>query len=365
MTDLATLGADVEWPDHTAAASVRDRLADDPGLGKLAGLAEWVAEVLPATSEPPFAHARAVLFSAPEAAVAELADRVGVQLRVVTDLPASPTQALARGIEIADADIDAGADLLVVGLPDQDSTAAIAVSVLTDTEPVKVLARGAAATDPEAWMQRAVEVRDARRRCMPMRDEADRLLEEIGSAPLAAAAGLVLRAATRRTPVLLDGPAAAAAALLAYQAAPRAVRWWCASDAGPDPVQDVALTRLGLRSVLGLGTARGDGLAAMLAIPVLQAAARLGRDAAAASGEVVAAREEAAAQDAAAREDAARARAARDTAKREVAAAAQNAAREAAAQETVPAAVDKGPAASAEPDATLTGEMDEPTQGAP
>ena len=87
---------------------------------------------------------------------------------------------------------------------------------------------------------------------------------------------MVLRATGRRTPVLLDGPVASAGALLAYEAAPRAVRWWAAADQGPDPLHEIALTRLGQEPVLGLGTGLGDGLAGLLALPVLRAAAALG-----------------------------------------------------------------------------------------
>jgi nicotinate-nucleotide--dimethylbenzimidazole phosphoribosyltransferase len=153
----------------------------------------------------------------------------------------------------------------------------VAVSVLTNSEPVKVLARGAAATDPDAWMLRAVAVRDARRGCMPFRSEPDRLLAQLGSARLAVAAAIALRAAVRRTPVLLDGPVAAAAALIAYEAQPRAVRWWAAADLGPDPMQELALERMGRQPILGLGTGLGDGLAAMLAVPAIHAANALGR----------------------------------------------------------------------------------------
>jgi nicotinate-nucleotide--dimethylbenzimidazole phosphoribosyltransferase len=96
---------------------------------------------------------------------------------------------------------------------------------------------------------------------------------------LAAAAGVAMRAAVRRTPLVLDGPAASVAALVAYEAAPRAVRWWCAADLGDDPVHELALTRLGQKPVLGLGTSLGDGLGALLAVPVLQAAVRLAGEA--------------------------------------------------------------------------------------
>jgi len=137
------------------------------------------------------------------------------------------------------------------------------------------LRRGAAATDPEAWMALAVEVRDTRRRCLEFRADPVHLLEALASPRLAAVAALVLRAAARRTPVLLDGPAAAAAALVAYEAQPRAVRWWAAADLGPEPLHELALTRIGQRPILGLGTGLGDGMAGLLALPVVQAAARL------------------------------------------------------------------------------------------
>ena len=155
--------------------------------------------------------------------------------------------------------------------------AAVTVSVLTNTEPVKVLARGGAATDPDAWMDRAAAVRDARRACMRVRSDPDRLLDQLGSTRLAVTAALALRAAARRTPVLIDGPVAAAAALIGYEAQPRAVRWWAAADLGSDPAHELALTRMGQQAILGLGSGLGDGLAGLLTVPVVRAAEAVGR----------------------------------------------------------------------------------------
>jgi nicotinate-nucleotide--dimethylbenzimidazole phosphoribosyltransferase len=185
--------------------------------------------------------------------------------------------ALAEGVAAADQQIDEGADLLVVASPPEPVAATAAVALLTDTEPVKLLPRGAAATDPEAWMARAVAVRDLRRRCAPMRDAPVDLMTTLGSAPLAATAALLLRAAARRTPVVLDGSATAAAALLAYELQPRAVRWWTAADLGTEPGHEIALTRLGQRAILALGTDLSDGTAGMLAVLTLQTALQLAR----------------------------------------------------------------------------------------
>lgn len=267
---LLEIGADVEWPDSEASTEIRDRLVSQPELGRLATLAEWAIGVRPPGST--FTKARVIVVGGEPSEIAvAAAEECGGEL---TTAPGEGD--VETGIALADRAIDAGADLLVVAAPGLRADAAVAVSVLTNTEPVKVLSRGASATDPTAWMELAVEVRDSRRRCMVHRDDADALLAELGSSRLAVIAGLVLRAAARRTPVILDGPVAGAGALVAYEAQPRAVRWWSAADLGPDPLHDITLTRLGQVPILGLGTGLGDGLAGLLALPVLRAATRLG-----------------------------------------------------------------------------------------
>jgi nicotinate-nucleotide--dimethylbenzimidazole phosphoribosyltransferase len=271
--DLAGLGTDLDWPDSEASTTVRERLVGQPDLGELAELAQWTVGVRP--PESAFTRVRVLVVGAePAPLVLETAAAVGVDVRAVPD-----TGDTASGIAIADEEIERGADLLILAVPGVRADAAIAVSVLTNTEPVKVLARGAAATDPEAWMSLAVEVRDRRRSCLAHRGSPDRLLAAIGSPRMAVAAAIALRAAARRTPVLLDGPGATAAALIGYEAQPRAVRWWAAADVGAEPMHEVALSRLGQRAILGLGSGLGDGLAGLLAVPVVRAALRLGLDA--------------------------------------------------------------------------------------
>ena len=273
--DLVSVGAEIDWPDSEAGSAVRERLAASPDYGHLAPLAEWWRAVRPHES---LDRPRGVFLGPPvSGAVASTADDVRASWRHVEhDAVDADADSVAFGVSIADDEIDAGADLLLVAAAGVDADAAVAVSVLTNTEPVKVLARGAAATDPDAWMERAIAVRDGRRACMPARSDPDRLLTQLGSRRLAVIAGIVLRAAARRTPVVLDGPVAAAGALFAYEAAPRAVRWWTAADLGDDPVQQLALTRMGQQAVLGLGTGLGDGLAALLTVPVIRAASALG-----------------------------------------------------------------------------------------
>jgi nicotinate-nucleotide--dimethylbenzimidazole phosphoribosyltransferase len=218
---------------------------------------------------------RAALFATadPSSSVVAAADMVGVGLRAVAPVTGSVDEALAAGVALADDEVDSGTDLLVVACPGQGSAAAVLVSVLADTEPVKVLPRGTH-IDPEDWMAMAIAVRDARRRAVPVRHRPAEVLDAVGSPDLAAAAGCLLRAAVRRTPVLLDGAGALAAAVVAYEAQPRAVRWWRAADRSPHNAHRIAVTKLGLSPILDLDTWAEDGTAGLLAVPLLRAAAR-------------------------------------------------------------------------------------------
>ena len=283
--DLVALGADVAEPDADAAA--RTRALCPPTLGRIAALAEWLSAAQAASPPAPPSRVYLVVFGAPPVAEVEvLAAELGVHTRWMdveglndanTDnAMASATASLtAGGGALADELVDTGAELLLAAIPEAAIAAGVLVSVLTDTEPAKVVARGAFAADAQAWMDRVTAIRDARRGAFTLRDDPAGLLATVAHPAVAAATGFLLHSAARRTPTVLDGRATLAAALVAHAAQPRAVRWWLAADAGQDPGARLALAKLGGRCVLDLGLDTGDGTAALLALPVLRAAARL------------------------------------------------------------------------------------------
>jgi nicotinate-nucleotide--dimethylbenzimidazole phosphoribosyltransferase len=278
-SDLVTLGADVEWPDSDLATAMQKTLSESSDeRGRLGELAVWIAGVQGSCPPRDFTRVRTIVFGASagasgSASIAALAQQASAGVRGLAQHTGSVAEALAAGAALADEEVDGGADLFIVAVqgPDAGTPVLALVSVLTNTEPVKVLPRGAG-LPPDVWMQRVVAVRDARRRGMPHRGQPAELLEVLGSVDVAAAAGFLLRAAARRTPVLLDGLPATAAALAGYETQPRAVRWWCSADLSHEPAHELALTKLGQRSVLDLGAGLGDGTAGLLAALVLRAA---------------------------------------------------------------------------------------------
>ncbi|TVT53683.1 nicotinate-nucleotide--dimethylbenzimidazole phosphoribosyltransferase [Amycolatopsis rhizosphaerae] len=184
--------------------------------------------------------------------------------------------ALRAGIALADAEIDAGADLLAagdlgvgVGTP-----SSVLIAALTGSEPVAVVGRGSG-IDDTAWMRKAAAIRDALRRARAVLADPVALLRTAGGADLAAMTGFLAQAAIRRTPVLLDGLAAAAAALVAEELAPGARSWWLAAHRCAEPAHRLALEHLGLEPVLDLHIRLGQGAGALTALPVLTMAVRL------------------------------------------------------------------------------------------
>jgi nicotinate-nucleotide--dimethylbenzimidazole phosphoribosyltransferase len=184
--------------------------------------------------------------------------------------------AVEVGIGVAGALIDAGAACLLTGDMGIGNTtpAAALVAAFTGADPAEVTGRGTG-IDDATYTRKVAVVTAALRRHAP--DPADPLgvLAAVGGLEHAALAGLVLGAAARRIPVVLDGVIAASAALAAAAFAPDAVAAMVAGHRSVEPGASVALTHLGLAPLIDLGLRLGEGSGALLALPVVASAVRV------------------------------------------------------------------------------------------
>ncbi|MFT4126360.1 MAG: nicotinate-nucleotide--dimethylbenzimidazole phosphoribosyltransferase [Gordonia sp. (in: high G+C Gram-positive bacteria)] len=184
--------------------------------------------------------------------------------------------AVAAGRAIVDGLVDSGTNLLIAGDIGVGNTtpSSVLVGTLTRNEPVVVVGRGSG-IDDEGWMRKTAAIRDGMRRAKPHRRDPLALLRAVGGADLAALTGFLAQAAVRRTPVILDGLAVTAAALLAAELAPGAPRWWLAGHRSTEPAHALALAYLDLVPVLDLGMSLGAGSGALLAAPMVISAVEL------------------------------------------------------------------------------------------
>jgi hypothetical protein len=194
--------------------------------------------------------------------------------------PDQMAAALRTGWAEAERAADEGIELLILasGGAGASTAAAAVVAAVTGAEPPTLLGRvvtPAGLYDDNAWMTRCLALRDALHRVRHRDGDPRTVLTALGGADLAAATGLILGAASRRTPVMIDGPVGAAAALVANDFSPQSRSWLILPDAGRHPAVLLAANALELRPWLDLCLDLGEGAAALAALPMLQTALTL------------------------------------------------------------------------------------------
>ncbi|MEW2120402.1 nicotinate-nucleotide--dimethylbenzimidazole phosphoribosyltransferase [Streptomyces sp. NPDC005474] len=183
--------------------------------------------------------------------------------------------AIEVGIETARDLVAAGNKALLtgeMGIANTTASAAL-ISVFTDTDPAEVTGRGTGIND-ETLARKTEVVRRAIDFHQP--DPADPIgvLAAIGGFEHAAMVGLLLGGASLRTPVILDGVSAGAAALVARAIAPEVLAACIAGHRSAEPGHVAALNKLGLRPLVDLDLRLGEGTGALLALPLVQSTAR-------------------------------------------------------------------------------------------
>ncbi|MGW4035611.1 nicotinate-nucleotide--dimethylbenzimidazole phosphoribosyltransferase [Streptomyces sp. NPDC004778] len=223
-----------------------------------------------------------------------------VDVGVATDLPATPgllprkvrpgtadfttgpaltreevLAAIEVGIETARDLVAAGNKALLtgeMGIANTTASAAL-ICVYTGIDAAEVTGRGTGIND-EMHARKVDVVRRALDLHQP--DPADPIgvLAAVGGLEHAAMAGFLLGGASLRTPVVLDGVSAGAAALVARAIAPEALAACIAGHRSAEPGHVAALNKLGLRPLVDLDLRLGEGTGALLALPIVQSAAR-------------------------------------------------------------------------------------------
>jgi nicotinate-nucleotide--dimethylbenzimidazole phosphoribosyltransferase len=327
--------AAIRPPDGAAMAATRarlDALTKPPGsLGRLEELAVQLAGI---GGAPPAGYRRPVVvvmagdhgvtaegvsaypsevtaqmvgnFLAGGAAINVLARQAGAEVRVVdlgvaAELPDHPllvkrkvgygTANLARGpamtreqaleaigvgIEVARAEVAAGADLLLTGdMGIGNTTPSSAIVAALSGEPPRLVTGRGTGLDARGLRQKVRVIERALRRNTPDGTDPLGVLAGVGGFEIGGLTGLILGGAAARVPVLLDGFISGAAALLAGRLAPAARANMVAAHQSVEIGHRVILRELGLRPLLTLDLRLGEGTGAALALHLVAAATRI------------------------------------------------------------------------------------------
>lgn len=186
------------------------------------------------------------------------------------------TEAVMRGIELSHEKIDDGSNLIGIGdMGIGNTTSAAAICSLYSGRPAAdVTGRGTGLDD--SGLHKKIEVIDAAIRGYEgdAKNPLD-VLSKFGGLEIAGMTGVILGAASRRVPVILDGFISGASALIASSISPRTREYMIASHLSVENGHGVMLELLGLEPLLDLRLRLGEGTGAALAMMIVEASCKI------------------------------------------------------------------------------------------
>lgn len=181
----------------------------------------------------------------------------------------SASDALLLGLASADRAIDSGITLLIPRVGARNIHAARSViGLLTKRDASAVTHQPPGMADTE-WMVACAEVRDLMADHRSLLGDQVALLDALGVPDIASVAGMLIGAAARRTPCILDGTDEWAGALVGDRLAHRARHWWRAATTSTDPARTAARDRIDVAPGLPLGLTDEDGWGARTVVALL------------------------------------------------------------------------------------------------
>jgi nicotinate-nucleotide--dimethylbenzimidazole phosphoribosyltransferase len=183
--------------------------------------------------------------------------------------------AVETGIEIAH-DLAARVDLFGtgdMGIGNTTPSAAVAAAI-TGRPAAEVTGRGTGIDDQELRGKITVVGRALETNRPDPHDALD-VLAKVGGFEIGGIAGLILGAAARQKPVVIDGFISTAGALIAHALAPTAGEYMIAAHRSAENGHRLMHEHLGKKPLLDLGLRLGEGTGAALAMNLVEAAVRI------------------------------------------------------------------------------------------
>ena len=188
--------------------------------------------------------------------------------------------AINVGMDVATSLIQQGVDMLVTGeMGIGNTTASSAItSVLTHAPVQLVTGRGTGLDDTQLAHKIAIIERAIAHNQPDATDPLDVLALKLVGLEIAGLVGVILAAAERGVPVVIDGFISGAAALVATRLVPAVRDYLFAGHVSVERGHHIILEQLKLSPILDLNLRLGEGTGAVLATTIIDAALHVHRD---------------------------------------------------------------------------------------
>ena len=187
--------------------------------------------------------------------------------------------AVQAGIDVLYEESDRGLDLVAtgdMGIGNTTPSSAIA-AVITGLPVAQVVGRGTGIDDAGLEQKRNV-IEQALAVNQPNAKDALDVLHKVGGLEIAGLAGVMIAAASKRIPVVMDGFISTAAAMIAAGLAPSVREYLIAAHQSVEIGHRAMLQHLNLVPLLDLNLRLGEGTGAALAFHLIEASTRILRE---------------------------------------------------------------------------------------
>ncbi len=188
-------------------------------------------------------------------------------------------RSIEAGIEVVYEEVDKGADLVATGdMGIGNTTPSSAILAVYSGQLQKNFVGPGTGLSDEGVGAKINNIERALRANSPDTSDALDILSKVGGLEIGGLVGVILGAAARRVPVVIDGLIAGAAALIAVGIEPVVKDYLFASHQSKEPGHVYMLGLLGLRPMLVMDMRLGEGTGAVLGMGIIEAAAKILRE---------------------------------------------------------------------------------------
>jgi nicotinate-nucleotide--dimethylbenzimidazole phosphoribosyltransferase len=184
--------------------------------------------------------------------------------------------AICAGMDLFEEEYKNGVDIAGTGeMGIGNTTSASAITAVFTLSPVADITGRGAGLD-NAGLQRKVEIIQ-KAITLNKPDPADALdvLAKVGGFEIAGLTGIILAAASKRVPVIIDGFISGAAALIAFKITPKVKDYMIAAHKSQEGGHKIILDYIGLRPLLDLDLRLGEGTGGALGMGLADAAIKI------------------------------------------------------------------------------------------
>jgi len=180
------------------------------------------------------------------------------------------------GIEVFEEELKKGIDIIGTGdMGIGNTTASSAITACFTKRAVEDVTGKGTGINDKGLENKTKIIKKALKVNHPNLSDPIDVLSKVGGFEIGGLAGIILAAASRRIPLVIDGFISGAAALIAYHIEPKTREYMIASHCSVEKGHRIILQHIGLLPLLDLNLRLGEGTGAALGINIAEAAVKI------------------------------------------------------------------------------------------